>query len=147
MLYLHPSTLQMCLLAFEADMEKAFAAQLSQDKVGRVALRSSSLVFFFFFFGDALSLNFVSSSPLFWLPGVLHLYGGGGSEGEPVGPQVRHPVLLLSHLLPGLHPQVALHQDLQQQDHQVSLRTRPGGVSTRLSGYVHMTLERSKSSL
>ena len=24
----------MCLLAFEADMEKAFAAQLSQDKVG-----------------------------------------------------------------------------------------------------------------
>lgn len=26
----------MCLLAFEADMEKAFAAQLSQDKVGGV---------------------------------------------------------------------------------------------------------------
>lgn len=26
-------SLQMCLLAFEADMEKAFAAQLSQDKV------------------------------------------------------------------------------------------------------------------
>lgn len=24
----------MCLLAFEADMEKAFAVQLSQDKVG-----------------------------------------------------------------------------------------------------------------
>lgn len=28
--------LQICLLAFEADMEKAFAAQLSQDKVGPV---------------------------------------------------------------------------------------------------------------
>lgn len=30
-------SLQMCLLAFEADMEKAFAAQLSQDKVCRVS--------------------------------------------------------------------------------------------------------------
>lgn len=27
---------QMCMLAFEADMEKAFAAQLSQGKVGVV---------------------------------------------------------------------------------------------------------------
>lgn len=30
---------QMCLLAFEVDMEKAFAHQLSQDKVGTVSRR------------------------------------------------------------------------------------------------------------
>lgn len=116
--------MQMCLLAFEADMEKAFAAQLSQDKVGLITWRTSSSSPFPFF-GDVFSFNFVSSLPLM-LPGVLHLYGGSGSEGKPIGPPVRHFVLLLSHLLPGLHPQVALHQDLQQQDHQVSLRTRPG---------------------
>lgn len=110
----------MCLLAFEADMEKAFAAQLSQDKVGQVTWRSSSSSSF----GDDPSFNFASFLPLFWLAGLLHLYGGSGPEGEPVGPPVRHLVLMLSHLLPGLHPQVALHQDLQQQDHQVSLRTR-----------------------
>lgn len=33
-----PVSLQMCLLAFEADMEKAFAVQLSQDKVGGARL-------------------------------------------------------------------------------------------------------------
>ena len=49
--------------------------------------------------------------------GVFHLYGGGGAEVEPGRPQVRHPVLLLSHLLSVLHPSVALHQKLQQQDH------------------------------
>ena len=42
--------------------------------------------------------------------GVLHLHGGGGAEDEPFRAAVRDPVVLLPHLLPGLHPPVALRQ-------------------------------------
>lgn len=101
----------MCLLAFEADMEKAFAVQLSQDKVGGGRVRGPQ---------QGAGLTAASCS------GVLHLHGGGASEGQPLRSQVRDPVLLLSHLLSGLHPEVALHQELQQQDHQVSPHPGPG---------------------
>lgn len=84
-------------------MEKAFAAQFSQDKVGvSVSVSMGTCV-----------LTGVCPS------GVLHLHGGGGPEGEPLGAKVRHPVLLLSRLLPLLHPAVAWNQNLLQQDHQV----------------------------
>ncbi|CAK6981136.1 probable E3 ubiquitin-protein ligase makorin-2, partial [Scomber scombrus] len=74
---------KMCLLAFERDMEKAFAAQLSQDKVCSVCME---LVV---------------------------------QKANPSERQLRHLVLLLSRLLSVLHQEVALHQDLQQPDHQV----------------------------
>lgn len=80
-------------------MEKAFAAQLSQDKVGALSPRNG--------FCDG-----GSPDPRCFYPGVLDLHGGGGTEGESVRPEVRHLVLLLSRLLPGLHPTVALHQKL-----------------------------------
>lgn len=88
-------------------MEKAFAVQLSQDKVGVGGARVSWCPH--------------QQDSLLWVcPGVLHLHGGGGSEDEPIGAEVRYLVLVLSRLLPGLHPKVALHKKLQQQNHQVS---------------------------
>lgn len=56
--------------------------------------------------------------------GVLDLHGGGGTEGKSFRPEVRHLVLLLSCLLPGLYPTVALHQKLLQQDHKVRTASR-----------------------
>lgn len=88
-------------------MEKAFAVQLSQDKVG-VGGAGAGL-------GRGLRRLTRASCP-----GVLHLHGGGAAEGQPLGAPLRDPVLLLPHLLSGLHPEVALHPELQQQDHQVS---------------------------
>lgn len=99
------------MLAFEADMEKAFAAQFSQDKVGVSGLCARS-------HGDGCPDRCCCCCS-----GVLHLHGGGGSEGEPVGAKVRHSLLLLSRLLSHLHPAVAWNQNLLQQDHQVRVKS------------------------
>lgn len=98
-------------------MEKAFAAQFSQDKVGISGLCAR-------FHGDGCPDRWCCCS------GVLHLHGGGGSEGEPVGAKVRHSVLLLSRLLSHLHPAVAWNQSLLQQDHQV--RVKPTWTRVRV---------------
>lgn len=115
------------MLAFEADMERAFAAQFSQDKVGVSGVCAR-------FHGDGCPDRCCRRS------GVLHLHGGGGPEGEPVGAKVRHSVLLLPRLLSHLHPAVAWNQNLLQQDHQVRVQScsdqspGPDALMVRLSG-------------
>ena len=52
--------------------------------------------------------------------GVQHLHGGGPGEGVGLGAQVWDPVQLQPHVLPVLHPPVALRQAVREPHHQVS---------------------------